>query len=98
MITQGNPDELRSMRDSHRFLIKGKGLSDAIISRLSHRSEVRFVHKNNHGLELDILDRNKKPELVTWLVGEGVQIEEIRQDQQSLEDVFITLMEKEHVS
>jgi ABC-2 type transport system ATP-binding protein len=96
LIAQGSPDQLRSMRDSHRFLIKGKGLSDAIVSRLSHRPEIQFVQRINHGLELDIRDREKKSDLVTWLVGEGVHIEEIRQDQEKLEDVFITLLEEKN--
>lgn len=96
-IAQGGPDELKSIQDTQRLLIQGAGFSEAIISRLSSRPEINAVHKNTHGLELDLLDKNKKSDLVNWLVGEGVKVEEIRQDNNSLEDVFITLMEEEHV-
>jgi ABC-2 type transport system ATP-binding protein len=97
LIAQGSPDDLKSIKNSQRLLIKGQGFSDAIISRLSIRPEIRVVQRNTHGLELDILEGNNRSDLVSWLVGEGIQIEEIRQDQKSLEDVFITLMEEENV-
>lgn len=97
LIAQGSPDNLKSIKNSQRLLIKGQGFSDAIISRLSIRPEIRVVQRNTHGLELDILEGNNRSDLVSWLVGEGIQIEEIRQDQKSLEDVFITLMEEENV-
>ena len=98
LIAQGSPDELKSIKNSQRLLIKGEGFSDGIISRLSMRPEIRVVQRNTHNLELDILAGNNKSDLVSWLVGEGVQIEEIRQDQKSLEDAFITLMEEENVN
>ncbi len=96
LIAQGSPDELRSMRDSHHLRIVGRGFSEAIISQLSNRSDIRSVRRYNHSLELDTLNNNNNSELVTWLVGKGIQIEEIRQDQQSLEDVFLTMMEEEN--
>lgn len=98
LIATGTPNELRSLKHSQRLLIEGKGFSEPILSRLSQRPEIRLIQSTSHSLELDLVDKNKKSDLVSWLVGEGVQIEEIRQDQQSLEDVFITLMEKSHVS
>jgi ABC-2 type transport system ATP-binding protein len=98
LITQGSPDELRSMRDTQHLLIEGKGFTDSILTRLNQRSDTRFMQRNPRGLELDILDNGKKSDLVAWLVKEGVQIDEIRQENHSLEDVFITLMEEENVA
>ncbi len=97
LIAQGSPDELKSIKNNQRLLIRGKGFSEAILSQLSNRPEIRDVQRNTHGLELDILSRNDITNLVSWLVEEGVRIEEIRQDQNSLEDVFINLMEEERV-
>jgi ABC-2 type transport system ATP-binding protein len=97
LIAQGSPDELKSRKNSQRVLIEGEGFSESLISRLSERPEIRFVQNTTHRLELDLLDKAEKSNLVSWLVGEGVRIEEIRQDHISLEDVFITLMEEDHV-
>jgi ABC-2 type transport system ATP-binding protein len=97
LIAQGSPDQLKSIKTNHRLLIDGEGFSEDIIARLSLRPEIRSVEKNDHGLEVDILDENTKSDLISWLVREGVQLEGIRQDQSSLEDVFITLMEEEDV-
>ena len=97
LIAQGSPDELKSIKDNQHLLITGEGFSDGIISRLSKRPEIRVVQRNTHSLELVLQENGKQSNLISWLVGEGVQIEEIRQDHKSLEEVFITLMEEDHV-
>lgn len=96
-VAQGSPEELKSLRDHQRLLIKGQGFTDTVLSRLSLRPDVQSVRRTSRGLELLLQQNGKEPNLVNWLVGEGVQIEEIRQDQRSLEEVFITLMEENHV-
>ena len=97
LITQGSPEELKSQQSGHRLFIDGEGFSERILSQLSIRSEIQAVHRSSQGLTLDLSNGKKISPLVNWLVGEGVQIEEIRQDKNNLEDVFITLMEEEDV-
>lgn len=97
LIAQGSPEELKTIKSAQRLVINGEGFSERILSLLSIRPEIESVQQNGRGLTLDLMADNKIAPLVNWLVGEGVQIEEIRQDRKDLEDVFITLMEEEHV-
>ena len=98
LITQGSPEELKSRKGGLHLLINGEGFSESILSQLSIRPEIQAIHPSSRGLTLDLNNENKVAPLVNWLVGEGVLIEEIRQDGNSLEEVFITLMEEEHVN
>lgn len=98
LVAQGSPHELKSTKNGQRLLIDGDGFSDLILSRLSMHPEIHAIQKNSQGLALDVKDRNKISSLVNWLVEEGVQIEEIRQDKNSLEEVYINLMEDKNVN
>ena len=44
---------------------------------------------------MDLNDLARSHEIVTQLVGAGVQIDEVRKEQADLEDVFLRLVEEE---
>jgi ABC-2 type transport system ATP-binding protein len=50
--------------------------------------------RNQH-LVIDLRSQAKVAPLVSLMVDVGVQVEEVRHDRASLEEVFLTLMEEE---
>jgi ABC-2 type transport system ATP-binding protein len=49
----------------------------------------------NRHLEIDLREETDTAPLVSLLVSEGVQVQEVRHGKASLEEVFVTLMEEE---
>jgi ABC-2 type transport system ATP-binding protein len=62
---------------------------------LRARPEVAAAEVENSHLEIDLQGETDVAGLVSMLVGEGVQVQEVRRGKASLEEVFLTLMEEE---
>ena len=94
LLAVGNPDELRKQGGSPEVEIRGTGFSEAVLEALRARPEVQSVSLRNGALFLKWSGETTAP-LVSLLVSGGAQVEEVRRDKASLEDIFITLMEEE---
>ncbi len=94
LLAVGRPDELNA-RKGTRAEIRGRGFSDAIVARLRARPEVATVAATDGRVIVDLRDGAEMAPLVTLLVQEGAAVEEVRKEQASLEEVFLTLMEEE---
>jgi ABC-2 type transport system ATP-binding protein len=95
LVALGHPDELRARTSGHRVEIKGSGFSESVLKHLLARPEVAAAEAKNSTLYIDFEVETDTSSLVSLLVGEGVQVEEVRRQMASLEDVFLTLMEEE---
>ena len=95
LVAEGHPDELRARTGTPRIEVVGNGFSEEALALLGARPEVAATEVQNHHLVIDLREETDVAPLVSLLVGAGVQVEEVRRDQASLEDVFLTLMEEE---
>jgi ABC-2 type transport system ATP-binding protein len=56
---------------------------------------VNNVRQSNGQVVVDLTDLSRSHEIVTQLVGAGVQIDEVRKEKADLEEVFLRLVEEE---
>ncbi|MBN1287151.1 MAG: ABC transporter ATP-binding protein [Anaerolineae bacterium] len=95
LLAVGDTDELRARSAGPRAEIRGRGFDTAA---LQARPEVVAVHYNGGDtIRLDLRPGAEVAPLVSWMVGAGAQIEEVRRVQNSLEDFFLSLMEASDV-
>jgi ABC-2 type transport system ATP-binding protein len=95
LVAIGHPDELRARSGKPRIEIIGCGFTDHIVDTLRRRRDVVAVQARNGMLTVDLQGDGSAAPLVSTLVGAGALVEEVRRDQASLEDVFLTLTEEE---
>jgi ABC-2 type transport system ATP-binding protein len=95
LLTVGHPDELRARSGKDRVEIAGSGFSERIIGAVKNRGDVVTAEQNTGRLILTLVPGSKTAPIVNALVGEGVEIEEVRKGAASLEDAFLTLMNEE---
>ena len=96
LIAWGSPQELRGGNNIQRIVVKGEGFSENLINQMTSTTEVIRVEQVKNGLVLEVPQRTDRAMLVNLLVENGVRINEVRQEQDSLEKVFIKLMEEEY--
>jgi len=95
LVAVGHPDDLRARAGSPRVEIVGRGFSQEVLDLLRARPEVTAAAVQNERLAIDLREETDTAPLVSLLVGAGVQVEEVRRGQASLEEVFLTLVEEE---
>ena len=97
LLTVGHPDKLRATSggDGLHAEISGRGFNDQVLALLRARPEVAAVELNNGWLSLNLKSNVEIAPLISLLVSQGAEVEEVRKGKASLEDVFLTLMEEE---
>ncbi len=95
LLTVGHPDELRRQSGTTRTEVLGRNFTDELITRLAERPEVACVAHQNGRLLIDLHEKGSIAPLVSFLVHQGVEIEEVRKDKASLEEAFLSLMEED---
>jgi ABC-2 type transport system ATP-binding protein len=96
LITIGSPDELRLRNGEHRVEIIGKGFNETTLTLVQARPEVKRVEIQNGRLLIELNGGNIIGPLVTLVVKSGAEIEDISRGGESLEDLFLTLMQEEN--
>jgi ABC-2 type transport system ATP-binding protein len=96
LLALGNPDELRFKQGGLQAEIVGCGFTEELLARLSERPEVASAEVQNGHLILGLRGDGAVGPLVSLIVRQGGEVEEVRKGAASLEDVFLTLMEEEH--
>ena len=96
LLAVGSPTELRSRGGGQRAEIAGRGFSEAMLATLRQQASVSQASIDNGRLMLVLNDGSEVAPLVSLIVREGGEVQEVRSGQGSLEDVFLTLMEEEH--
>ena len=96
LLALGSPTDLRSRTSAPRLYVTGQGFSSQIIDSLRGNALVSRVQQHNGQVVMDLNDMARSHEIVTQLVGAGVQIDEVRKEKADLEDVFLRLVEEEN--
>jgi len=94
LLAEGPPSELGNTK-KRRIDVRGRGMDDRIVGRLTAMPGVKSAALNDGHLALEMQDGGSVPDVVRMLVEQGAQIEEVVRDKASLEDVFLTLVEEE---
>jgi ABC-2 type transport system ATP-binding protein len=95
LVATGSPDDLRARAGGPRLEIIGRGFTENVLQLLRKRPEVAAASTHNAHLQLDLSGDIDTAPLVGLLVQAGVEVQEVRRGQASLEEVFLTLMEEE---
>ena len=95
LLAVGSPAELRSRSGGQRTEIAGRGFSEALLNALRQNIAVSQAVVENGKLLLTLKDGASVAPLVSLIVREGGEVQEVRSGQGSLEDVFLTLMEED---
>lgn len=95
LLALGSPADLRSNTAAPRLYISGQGFSLQVIESLRGNTLVSSVQQHNGQVIMDLSDMSRSHEIVTQLVGAGVQIDEVRKEKADLEDVFLRLVDEE---
>jgi ABC-2 type transport system ATP-binding protein len=96
LIASGSPDELRLRNSGDRVEIIGKGFNEKTLTLLRARPEVKQAEFQNGRLSIELNGENKIGPLETLIVQSGAEIEDIDRGEESLEDLFLTLMQEEN--
>jgi ABC-2 type transport system ATP-binding protein len=96
LLALGNPDELRLRESGNKVEIIGRGFDEKTLALLQARPEVQRAEIQNSRLMIDIRGKSKIGPLVTLIVQSGAEVEDISRRGESLEDLFLTLMQEEH--
>jgi len=92
LLAVATPDDLRHRR-SPQVEVYGRNFNERALSLLRVRPEVMEVRLQNNHLTIELARQAETAPLVSLLVGAGVQVEEVRKGQASLEEAFLDLVE-----
>ena len=93
LLAVGSPDALRQQSGQSRAEVSGDGFTPEVLARLRTRRDIASAQVENGHMAIELADQQvKMAPIVTALVEAGAQIEEVRRDHASLEDVFLALM------
>jgi ABC-2 type transport system ATP-binding protein len=95
LVAMGSPAELRQRAGGHRTEIGGSGFTEAVLTSLRQQAGVSQAFVENGRLTLVLESGTGVAPLVSLIVREGGEVQEVRSSQGSLEDVFLTMMEEE---
>ncbi len=96
LLAVGTPDDLRARMGGPQAEIVGRGFTEQMLATLRERTEVAHAELHNGHLLLEMRGESELGPLVSLLVQEGAEVEEVRRGKASLEEVFLTLMEEEN--
>jgi ABC-2 type transport system ATP-binding protein len=95
LLTVGSPDLLRRQTGRPEAEVAGFGFTPEVLEMLRARQDIAGAQVENGHLTLALANQQvRMAPVVAALVEAGVQIEEVRRGQASLEEVFMTLMEE----
>jgi ABC-2 type transport system ATP-binding protein len=95
LLAVGSPAQLRSSGRSQSAEIEGRGFSDTILATLRQHASVSRASLENGRLMIVLKDGASVAPLVSLIVREGGEVQEVRSGQGSLEQVFLRLMEED---
>jgi ABC-2 type transport system ATP-binding protein len=95
LLALGSPADLRSNTSAPRLYVTGKGFSSQVIEGLRENALVSNVQQRNGQVVMDLSDISRSHEIVSYLVGTDVEIDEVRKEKADLEDVFLRLVDEE---
>lgn len=98
LIAVGTPEQLRVRTGKPMTEIYGKGFSEHAVAALRTLPQVEVVTLHNDHLLVELESGAETAPLVSLLVREGAEVEEVRKGQGSLEEAFVALMQENEVA
>jgi ABC-2 type transport system ATP-binding protein len=95
LMALGSPEDLRSRTSAPRLYVTGHGFTPQVLDGLRSNLLVNRLRQSNGQVIMDLRDLSRSHEIVTQLVGAGVQVDEVRKEKADLEEVFLRLVEEE---
>jgi len=95
LLAAGSLDELRKRRSGAQVEIFGRGCSPALLDQIRALPAVASLQEQNSHLVLEMRENAELAPIMTQLVLGGAQIEEVRKNAASLEDIFLDLVDEE---
>lgn len=94
LMAVGHPDELRAASGNPKLEIIGRGFSPKVINELESQPLISSTQIAGDRLTITLDKQISAAPIVRMLVNAGVEIEEVRKNSPSLEEVFLNLMER----
>lgn len=94
LVAVGHPDQLRSQAGSPKIEIVGRGFTQKLLDWLRSQSLVSAAEIQGDRLIINLCKPTSAAPLVRMLVNAGIEIEEVRKGSASLEEAFLTLIER----
>jgi ABC-2 type transport system ATP-binding protein len=94
LVAVGHPDELKAQTSGPRVEIVGGGFTPDTLGLVQAHPEVSTAEIQNGHLVITLRGEVEAAPLISLLVRAGAQVEEVRREVPSLEEVFLTLMEE----
>ena len=95
LLRVGDPAALRAHTGGQQVRVTGSGFGQEAVAALESEHGVLGVEITNGQLVADVSDDLDTATITRVLVGQGVDVREVRRGQASLEQVFLQLMEEE---
>lgn len=91
LVGFGPPSDLRAARRSALLRLRGRGFSPEVLEGLAALHGVRQARGDDGDLLLEV-DGSAAP-VIAWLVGQGVELEEVRREHATFEEAFLDLVD-----
>ena len=95
LLAVGPLERLRAGAGAPRLEIAGRGFTPEVLASLRAEPQVRDAELRDGHLVIRTQGPAESAPLVRLLVNLGAEVEEVRKDQASLEDIFLTLVKEE---
>jgi len=95
LLATGKPEALRARNGIRQIDIYGTGFSAALLEEVRARPEVAGLAEKDHHYVLDLRQEANMAPIITQLAQGGAQIEQVRENRASLEEIFLDLVEDE---
>ncbi len=96
LIAVGNPEDLRNRNMSTKVEIVGRGFTKSMVDLMCKLPEVAKVDFDPNRIEIELREEeSRNAPLVSLVVQNGGEVEDIKRGKSSLEEVFLTLMKEE---
>jgi ABC-2 type transport system ATP-binding protein len=93
LVGFGSPTTLRTSRDGSGIRVATTGVDERTYAALGEMPLVAGLARDGDELRVTLASPDGTPEVVRWLVVQGVGIEEVRRDRASFEEAFLDLVD-----
>ncbi len=93
LVAVDTPDQLMRSHTAQKLLITASVISDQIKASLLEFDHVTAIARQNGFMEIEFDGEIDAAPIVSLLVENGVQVQEVRKSRASLEDVFLALVD-----
>jgi hypothetical protein len=95
LVVVGRPSELLTSSSAYQLEIIGRGFNDVMITALRKQPMVDTAFIQNGVLYIHLRRQENTTPLIQIVIHHGAEIAEVRNRHESLEEIFLNLMEKE---